>query len=116
MKPAIKALLIVALAGILATAALACPLWMSPMEEGMACPEQSSVPAPCPSSVCQVSSPYLDSHLLATPALPPMLPAEPLYLRPVDADRVGRESIRRDAAVKPGLTGQLYLRTHSLLI
>jgi len=117
MKLGLRALLIVAFAAILATSALACPLWMCPMsQDGMPCPDQSGQSAPCPATVCQASSPYLASHAGAHVPIPQVLPAEVVDTATVCVVCNSSDLIRRYEGKPPGLREPLYLQTHALLI
>jgi hypothetical protein len=117
MKLGIRALLIIAFATILATSALACPLWLCPMSQGgMPCSDQSSQSVPCPPTVCQASSPYLASHASTHVPIPQVLPAEVVDTTTVCIVYSSADLIRRYEGKPPGLSDPLYLRTHSLLI
>src|SRR5437016_1016307 len=57
-------ILILGLAGVLITGAIACPLWMSVHSHcPMPCPNHDGTPERCPFAVCQASSPYLASDV-----------------------------------------------------
>lgn len=117
MTSGLRALLIVVFAGILATAALACPLWMSPMSQGgMPCSDESTQPNQCPLSICLASSPYLESRVSAHAPLPQELSGEVVDLATLRIVYSSADPIRRYAGKSPGFSGLLYLRTHSLLI
>jgi hypothetical protein len=117
MKLGIRALLIIAFAAILATSALACPLWTCPMNQGgMPCSDQSSQSVPCPPTVCQASSPYLTSQATTHVPIPQVLPVEVADTATVCVVCNSADLIRRHEGKPPGLSDPLYLRTHSLLI
>ena len=117
MSLGIRALLVVVFAAILATSALACPLWMCPMsQDGMPCPDESGQSAPCPAAVCQASSPYLASHASTHAPIPQVLFAEVVDTATVCIVCNSPDLIRRYEGKPPGLGDPLYLRTHSLLI
>src|SRR5258708_684307 len=112
-----KALLVVAFAAILATGALACPLWMCPMSQGgMLSSDQSSQTVPCPPTVCQASSPYLASHAGTDVPIPQMLPADVVDTATVGVVCNSPDLIRRSEANPPGPSDSLYLRPPPLLI
>jgi hypothetical protein len=116
MKPGLRALLIIAFAAILATSALECTLLMCPMSQGgMPYSDQSSQSVPCPQTVCQASSPYLASHASHVP-FPQALPTEAGDATTVCIACNSADLIRRHESKPQGLSGPLYLRTHSLLI
>jgi hypothetical protein len=117
MKWAVQALFIMVLAGTLATSALACPLLMGPMSQGdMPGSHQGDNPDQCQSSICQASSPYLDSHAGFHAPLLQELPAELLVSTLLWASLGIADLIKRDDGGPPGLSDPLFLRTHSLLI
>ena len=105
-------LFVVTLVGILATSALACPLWMS--QGDMPC----SNPEKCPTSICQLSSPYLTTHVAAqlTPLrdLGPITVDSPHALVPIALRST--ELNRADDGAPPGRATPLFLLTGSLLI
>ncbi len=117
MNWGLRSLLVFVLAGALATSALACPLWMCPMNQGgMPCSDQSSQPNKCPLSICQASSSYLASHVSAHAPLPQELPAEVVDLAAQRIAHASSDPGRRYAGEPPGFSGPLFLQTHSLLI
>jgi hypothetical protein len=115
MNWGLRSLLVLVVAGALATSALACPLWMGSMgQPEMACSDQSN--SGCPVSICQVSSPYLSSHDSAYAPLLQELPVEIVNWAILGSAFSSANSLRRDDVVPPGLTGELFLRFRSLLI
>ena len=117
MRLGVKVLFVVVLAGMLATSALACPLWMGRMSQGdMPCSKQGT-PEKCPSSICQLSSPYLTSHANADiPALQELGPVVADSSHALLTHLGNFEAIRTDDGAPPGPAGPLFLLTHSLLI
>lgn len=117
MKLSIKAPLVVAFVAILATSALACPLWMCPMGQGgMPCSDQSNPSAPCPPTVCEASSPYLASHASAHVPIPQVHPVQFVDAATVCTVCSSANLTRRYEGKPPALSDPLYLRTHALLI
>jgi hypothetical protein len=116
MKTGVKTLVIGVLAGFLVISALACPLWMGSLNQcNMPCPKESSSQK-CPLTICQLSSPYLAADVAAHVPVLRELPAEPI-IAPILRTSLGiAESVQQDDGAPPGLTGPLFLRTHSLLI
>ena len=117
MRSGAKVLFVVVLAGMLATSALACPLWIGWMSQGdMPCSKPGS-PERCPNSICQLSSPYLTSHVSAH--LPTLEELGPVVVDSSHAllTHLGSfEAGRSDDGAPPGPAGRLFLLTHSLLI
>src|SRR5260370_23253881 len=115
MKSGAQVLFVLALVGILATSALACPLWMS--QGDMPCSKPGN-PEKCPTSICQLSSPYLTTYVAAqlTPLrdLGPITVDSPHALMPI-AFR-SPELNRTDDGPPPGPATPLFLLTESLLI
>lgn len=115
MKSGAQLLFVLALVGILATSALACPLWMS--QGDMPCSKPGN-PEKCPTSICQLSSPYLTTHVAAqlTPLrdLGPITVDSPHALMPM-AFRNPELNLTDDGA-PPGPATPLFLLTKSLLI
>lgn len=111
MKSGAQVLFVVALVGMLATSALACPLWMT--QGDMPCN-----PVKCPTSICQLSSPYLTTHVAAqlTPLrdLGPIMVDSPYALIPI-AYR-STELNRTDDGAPPGPATPLFVLTGSLLL
>jgi len=113
MKSATQVLFIIVLTGTLATSALACPVWMGLMSRGdMPCSQ--STPEKCPASICQLSSPYLASHVSAH--VPLLHEVGPLVATPLLTSFQSFEPSWEDEGAPPGRSGSLFLRTHSLLI
>ena len=108
-------LFVLALVGIMATSALACPLWIS--QGDMPCSKPGN-PEKCPTSICQLSSPYLTTHVAAqlTPLrdVGPIIADSPHALMPI-AFR-SAELSRTDEGVPPGPATPLFLLTESFLI
>lgn len=117
MRSGAKVLFIVVLAGMLATSALACPLWMGRMNHGdMPC-SKPGTPEKCPSSICQLSSPYLTSHTNAhIPALQELGPVVADSSQALLTHLGSFEAIQTDDGAPPGPAGPLFLLTHSFLI
>jgi hypothetical protein len=116
MKSGAQAMLIGALAGLLIISVLVCPLWMGSLEQcKMHCSKESSSHQ-CPLTVCQLSSPYLASDASAHSPLLMELPAEPIT-SPILSTSLGSVApVHQDDGTPPGLSGPLFLRTHSFLI
>ena len=108
-------LFVLALVGIVATSALACPLWMS--QGDMPCSNPGN-PEKCPTSICQLSSPYLTTDVAAqlTPLrdLGPITVDSPHALMPI-AFR-SPELSWTDDGPPPSPATPLFLLTGSLLI
>ena len=115
MKSGSQVLFVLALVGILATSALACPLWMS--KGDMPCSKPGNAEK-CPTSICQLSSPYLTTHVAAqlTPLrdLGPIMVDSPRVLMPM-AFR-SPELNRTNDGAPPGPATPLFLLTDSFLI
>lgn len=115
MKSGAQVLFVFALVGILATSGLACPVWMS--QGDMPCSKPGN-PEKCPISICQLSSPYLTTHVAAqlTPLrdLGPITVDSPHALRPIAVR--SPELNRTDDGAPPGPAAPLFLLTRSLLI
>ena len=117
MNWALRSLLVFVLTGALATSALACPLWMeSTSRQGMPCSDQANPGGRCPVSVCQLSSPYLASHVSVDVAPLQELPIESLDCASLGSAFTNADSLRRDDPAPGGPSGELYLQFHSLLI
>jgi hypothetical protein len=115
-------LFIMALAGALTIAALACPLWMGSMSQQgqadmpMPCSKQDDSPQQCPMSICQASSPYLAAGLAHNVPVFQELSAEVVDVPAALSSSWAAVPDERDDLPPPGAAGGLYLRTHSLLI
>ena len=117
MSLGLRALVVIALAAILATSALACPLRTCPMSpDGMPCQDQSGRSSPCPATVCQASSPYLTSDASTHEQILQIVSAQVVETVTVCIVCNSPDLIRRNEGKPPGLGDPLYLRTHSLLI
>lgn len=123
MRLRVQSLWMALLAVTLMMGAVACPLWMAAMSHGMPCPgvpcprEKSNQPQQCPLTICEVSSAYLTSDVNANAPLFTELHAETIVPDILfTLSRHDAEPIQRDYGAPPGLSGSLYLRTHSLLI
>lgn len=117
MKLAIRFLAILALAGALASSALACPVWMSASGHNeMPCSGKCGIPGDCPVSICQGGTPYLDTHsgpeLLSFQDVALDLPVLRIANKPAS---FVNWAPAQDHALALAV-GPLYLRTHSLLI
>lgn len=117
MKAALQALFVAILSGTLVMSAVACPLWMSsasPQTEKH-CPDQSSkTQEQCPLSICQASSPYLNSQSGADVPVLTEMPAE--LVDPSDASLQQATLFQLDHEEPPGRGGPLFLLIHSFLI
>lgn len=116
MRSGIQALFIIVLAGTLATSVIACPLWIGlTSPSAIPCSGPMS-PEKCPHSICLLGSPYLASHgSTGEPALRQLGPAvidSTLIVSSIN----GFEPSRSEQGLAPGPGGQIFLRTHSLLI
>ncbi|SRR5260370_40518472 len=117
MNWVLRSLLAFVLVGALATAALACPLWMGSMSrQEMPCSDQRHPGGRCPFSICQVSSPYLASHVRVDAPHLQEGPVETADWAILGSSSANADSIRREDGVPPGLSGELYVQFHSLLI
>ena len=117
MKWVTQAVSIVILAGMLALSALACPLWVGSRSHcDMPCPNQTKAPEHCPTTICQVSAPYLTSDIGAD--VPPLnVLAQAVGVSTTLSIALTRVlTVLREDGAPPGLSGPLFLRTHSLLI
>ena len=109
-------LFIIILSGMVATSALACPIWMGLMSRGdMPCSNQPT-PEKCPHSICLASSPYLAADGSAHVPLLRELGTVVVVSNPILTSLQGFELTANDDASPPGPKGPLFLRTHSLLI
>ncbi len=115
MKWGIYALCIGILAGVLATSAMACPLWMGMLDNSMPCSDQST--PQCPFTVCQASSSYLTgTQVNSIMPLPDEVPAV-IVVPTIIVVAVGSpEPDERNDGPPPGALPPLFLQTHSLLI
>src|SRR5438105_8917258 len=108
-------ILILGLAGVLITGAIACPLWMSAHSHcPMPCPNGDGTSERCPFSVCQASSPYLASDV--TVHAPPVHEVPVAVISSVFVPWTTASSIdpiAEDGGPPPGFDGDLFLRTHS---
>jgi hypothetical protein len=116
MKSGSQTLFIGVLTGLLLISVLACPVWMSSLSHGnMPCPNEGSSQH-CPATICQLSSPYLTASVNAHAPLLKELPAK-LIISPVLTISLGiAEPTQQEDAAPPGLSGPLFIQTHSLLI
>ena len=110
-------ILILGLAAVLITSAMACPLWMSAHSHcPMPCPNGGTSER-CPLSVCQASSPYLASHVTVHPPPVDEVPAamiSSVFVPWITANST--DPIAEDNGPPSGQSGHLFLRIHSLLI
>lgn len=121
MKPGMRWLIIIVLAGTAASGPLLCPLMCplgmgSPGQSDMPCSKPSNPPSQCPFSICQASSSYLASHVSADTPVLPSLAVEVVNWVTIWTSPAGAKLIRWDDKAPPGSSGPLFLRTHSLLI
>ena len=121
MKPGMRWLIILALAGTAASGPLLCPLLCplgmgSPGQSDMPCSNPSNPPSQCAFSICQASSSYLASHANADTPVLQSLPVEVVDLATIWISPAGAKLIRWDDKAPPGSDGPLFLRTHALLI
>ena len=117
MNWVLRSLLVFVLAGALATSALACPLWLGSMSQHqMPCSNQSNSDGRCPVSVCQLSSPYLASHVSVDVPRLQELPVEIVDWSILGSAFAYADSLQLDDVAPLGLTGELFLRFRSLLI
>ena len=116
MKWAINALYIGALVGVLATSALACPIWMGMHDGSMPCSQDQSN-APCPFSICLATSSYVSAPQFSAAMPPPQeLPAATIVPTILWNSLGPGEPAQRSDTSPPGLGPPLFLQTHSLLI
>ena len=98
MKSGVRALLVIVLAGTLASSALACPLWMGSL------------------TICLASPSYLMSDVDVSTPLLTELPGEVAGASVLGTSLRGLEPIQQYDSAPPGPSSPLFLRTHSLLI
>jgi len=118
MNRAVPFILALAMAGVLAAGAVACPMWMSAFNaHSDPCSEESKVPGPCPPSICAAASPYIAAQIRADD-LPPLheLPAEAPDAAILERGPAATVLSPQDDWKPPGSHGPLYLRIHVLLI
>jgi hypothetical protein len=117
MNWGLRSLLVFVLARALAISALACPLWMGSMgQQGMPCSGQTDQAGRCPASICQLSSPYLASHVSVDVPILQEQPVENVDWAILGSAFANADSLRPDDVVAPDLTAELFLRFRSLLI
>jgi len=116
MRRGFRSSFVVVLAVALGTSALACPLRVASMNrQGMPCSRQDTRES-CPVSICQLSVPYVATHVsIDAPVLPEhpvstVAVAIPGYL-PGEGNLIQREE-----GPPPGPNVALFLRFRSLLI
>ena len=111
-------ILVVAMVGVLAAGAVACPIWMSALHANSdPCSEESKVPDPCPPSICAAAVPYIAAQIRADD-LPPLheLPAEAPEVAMLASVPVATFLSPLDDWIPPGSSGPLFLRIRVLLI
>jgi hypothetical protein len=119
MRSGLKALLVVVAIAILATSALACPLWLgSPSQDCMPCPDQSDTSHQCPDSICQLSAPYVSSssHVSDPAPLLQELPFAAIEAFHLQTPFLNDSPLGQEYGPPPGPSVQLYLQTHSLRV
>ena len=117
MKWGIHALYVAAVVGVLATSALACPIWMGLQDGGMPCSQDQSNPPQCPFTVCLASSSYVSARQISTAILPPEeLPGAVIVPAILWTSLGSGEPAQGGEISPPGLGRPLFLQTHSLLI
>jgi hypothetical protein len=119
MNFGLKALLVVVAIAILATSALACPLWLgSQSQDCMPCPDQSDTGHQCPDSICQLSAPYLSSPSHASDHAPLLqeLPSATIAAIHLRTPFLNDRPLRQEYGPLPGTSVQLFLQTHSLRV
>lgn len=117
MKWGIHALYIGAVVAVLATSALACPVWMGMQDGGMPCSQDQNNPPQCPFTVCLASSSYVSARQINTSILPPQeLNAAVTVPTFLWASFGAGEPAQPSETLSLGLGPPLFLQTHSLLI
>jgi hypothetical protein len=117
MTSAIRLLLIVLLAGVLAATAVACPLAIASCDgHAMPCHHDCNASNPCPVTLCQASSRYLASqngtvHKVLLKEMPAKA-VNPAFWRSPAAPNL----ILRNDGPLPGASSRVFLRLCSLLI
>jgi hypothetical protein len=113
----VRVLLVVMLAGVLAAAAVACPLSIAALNHReMPCHQCGNTSNRCPATLCQASSPYLTPqqstvHKVLLKEMPAEAVNPGFWHSPATPD-----FIPRNHEPLPGASGRVFLRLHSLLI
>lgn len=113
-------ILVLFIAGTLASSSVACPLWVVAMNTDMQqhhpCSEETQHPENCPPSICAAASPYLTADARSSQALQPQeLPAEEPHesSKPV----LARAALNTHQDwIPPGWRDPLFLHIRVLLI
>ena len=117
MKWGIHTLYIGAVVAVLATSALACPVWMGMQDGGMPCSQDQNNPAQCPFTVCLASSSYVSARQINTSILPPQELNAAVIVPTILWTSLGPGESAAPSQTSPlGLGPPLFLQTHSLLI
>ena len=117
MKWGIHTLYIGAVVAVLATSALACPVWMGMQDGGMPCSQDQNNPPQCPFTVCLASSSYVSARQINTSILPSQELNAAVTVPTIFWTSLGPAQPAQRSVTSPhGLGPPLFLQTHSLLI